>query len=85
MADRLDIPELTAVVTSLIQSEQLGSPLGKILRTQATESRSRRRIAAEERAMKAPVKMVLPIGLFIFPSVFIVIIAPAMITIFAAL
>jgi tight adherence protein C len=81
MADRLDIPELTAVVTALIQSEQLGSPLGKMLRTQATEARQRRRVAAEERAMKAPVKMVLPIGLFIFPSVFIVIIAPALITI----
>jgi tight adherence protein C len=81
MADRLDIPELTAVVSSLIQSEQLGTPLGRILRTQASESRQRRRIAAEERAMKAPVKMVLPIGLFIFPSVFIVIIAPALITI----
>ena len=81
MADRLDITELSAVVTSLIQSEQLGTPLGKILRTQASESRARRRIAAEERAMKAPVKMVLPIGLFIFPSVFIVIIAPALITI----
>jgi tight adherence protein C len=81
MADRLDIPELTAVVTALIQSEQLGTPLGKILRTQASEARARRRVAAEERAMKAPVKMVLPIGLFIFPSVFIVIIAPAVITI----
>ena len=81
MADRLDIPELSAVVTALIQSEQLGTPLGKILRTQASEARQRRRVAAEERAMKAPVKMVLPIGLFIFPSVFIVIIAPAIITI----
>jgi tight adherence protein C len=81
MADRLDIQELTAVVTALIQSEQLGSPLGKMLRTQATEARQRRRVAAEERAMKAPVKMVLPIGIFIFPSVFIVIIAPALITI----
>jgi tight adherence protein C len=84
MADRLDIPELTSVVSSLIQSEQLGSPLGKILRAQASEARMRRRVAAEERATKAPVKMVLPIGLFIFPSVFIVIIAPAMITILDA-
>jgi tight adherence protein C len=84
MADRLDIPELTSVVSALIQSEQLGSPLGKILRAQASEARDRRRIAAEERATKAPVKMVLPIGLFIFPSVFIVIIAPALITITSA-
>jgi len=84
LADRLDIQELTAVVTALIQSEQLGSPLGTMLRTQASEARQRRRVAAEERAMKAPVKMVLPIGLFIFPSVFIVIIAPALITIMDA-
>lgn len=84
MSDRVDIPELTAVVSSLIQSEQLGTPLGRVLRTQASESRQRRRIAAEERAAKAPVKMVLPTGIFIFPSVFIVIIAPAMITIFSA-
>jgi tight adherence protein C len=84
MSDRVDIPELTSVVSALIQSEQLGTPLGRILRTQATESRHRRRIAAEERAMKAPVKMVVPTGLFIFPAMLIVIIAPAMIKIFQA-
>jgi tight adherence protein C len=84
MSDRVEIAELTSVVSSLIQSEQLGTPLGRVLRTQASESRQRRRIAAEERAAKAPVKMVVPTGLFIFPSVFIVIIAPAMITIFHA-
>jgi tight adherence protein C len=85
MAERLDIPELNAAVSALIQSEQLGSPLARILRTQATEARNRRRVAAEERAMKAPVKMVIPIGIFIFPSVFIVIITPALITITDAL
>ena len=84
MSDRVDLPELTSVVSALIQSEQLGTPLGRILRTQATESRHRRRIAAEEQAMKAPVKMVVPTGLFIFPAMLIVIIAPAMIKIFAA-
>ena len=82
MADRVNLPEVTAVVTLLIQSEQLGTPLGRILRTQATESRLRRRVAAEERAMKAPVKMILPTGLFIFPAMFIVIIGPALISIF---
>ena len=84
MSDRVDIPELTSVVSALIQSEQLGTPLGRILRTQATEARHRRRIAAEERAMKAPVKMIIPTGVFIFPAMFIVIIAPAMIQIFHA-
>ena len=84
MSDRVDIPELTSVVSALIQSEQLGAPLGRILRTQASESRQRRRIAAEERAMKAPVKMVVPTGLFIFPAMFIAIIAPAMIKVLSA-
>jgi tight adherence protein C len=77
MADRVDIPELTAVVSSLIQAEQLGSPLGRMLRVQAHESRNRRQVAAEERAMKAPVKMLLPTAIFIFPAMFVVILGPA--------
>jgi tight adherence protein C len=84
LADRVNIAELSSVVSSLIQSEQLGTPLGLVLRTQASESRNRRRVAAEERAAKAPVKMIVPTGIFIFPAVFIVIIGPAMITIFNA-
>jgi tight adherence protein C len=81
MADRVDIPELTAVVNSLIQAEHLGSPLGSMLRIQADESRQRRQIAAEERAMKAPVKMLVPTALFIFPAMFIVILGPAVLSI----
>jgi tight adherence protein C len=81
MAERNDLAELTSVVTSLIQAEQLGSPLGDMLRVQAGEARYRRQVAAEERAMKAPVKMILPTGLCIFPAMFIVIIAPAVLEI----
>jgi len=81
MADRVDIPELTAVVNSLIQAEQLGSPLGRMLRIQAQESRSRRQVAAEEKAMKAPVKMLVPTAIFIFPAMFVVILGPAMLKI----
>ena len=77
MAERVDIPELTSVVNSLIQAEQLGSPLGQMLRIQAEESRNRRQVAAEERAMKAPVKMLVPTALFIFPAMFVVILGPA--------
>ena len=77
MAERVEIPELTAVVNSLIQAEQLGSPLGQMLRIQAEESRNRRQIAAEERAMKAPVKMLVPTAIFIFPAMFVVILGPA--------
>ncbi len=78
MADRVEIPELTSVVNSLIQAEQLGSPLGRMLRIQAEESRNRRQVAAEERAMKAPVKMLVPTALFIFPAMFVVILGPAL-------
>jgi tight adherence protein C len=81
MADRVDIPELTAVVNALIQAEQVGSPLGRMLRVQAQESRSRRQVAAEERAMKAPVKMLVPTAIFIFPAMFVVILGPAMLKI----
>jgi tight adherence protein C len=81
MAERNDLAELTSVVTSLIQAEQLGSPLGDMLRVQASEARNRRQVAAEERAMKAPIKMILPTGLCIFPAMFIVIIAPAVLEI----
>ena len=80
MADRVDIPELTSVVNSLIQAEQLGSPLGRMLRIQAEESRNRRQVAAEERAMKAPVKMLVPTALFIFPAMFVVILGPALLS-----
>jgi tight adherence protein C len=82
MAERVDIPELTAVVNSLIQAEQLGSPLGRMLRIQAQESRNRRQVAAEEKAMKAPVKMLVPTAIFIFPAMFVVILGPAMLRIF---
>lgn len=81
MADRADIPELTSVVNSLIQAEQLGSPLGRMLRIQAQESRGRRQVAAEEKAMKAPVKMLIPTAIFIFPAMFVVILGPAMLKI----
>jgi tight adherence protein C len=81
MADRLDVPEITSTVTSLVQAELLGSPLGQILRVQAGEARYRRHITAEEEAAKAPVKMLLPTGIFILPAMFIVIIGPAVIKI----
>ena len=61
-------PSSRSVVNSLIQAEQLGSPLGKMLRVQAQESRNRRQVAAEERAMKAPVKMVMPTALLHLPG-----------------
>jgi tight adherence protein C len=77
MADRVAAPELAAFVRAVIQSDQLGMSLGRILRVQAADSRHRRQAAAEERAMKAPIKMLFPTVFFIFPGMFIVILAPA--------
>jgi tight adherence protein C len=77
MADRVDAPELASFTRAIIQADQLGTSLGRILRVQAADSRLRRQAAAEERAMKAPIKMLFPTVLFIFPAIFLVILGPA--------
>ena len=77
MADRTSTPELSSFVRSIIQADQLGISLGRILRVQATDSRLKRQAAAEEKAMKAPIKMLFPTVLFIFPAMFLVILGPA--------
>jgi tight adherence protein C len=78
MALRASAPEVAAFTRAIIQADQLGISLGRILRVQAADTRLRRQAAAEERAMKAPIKMLFPTVLFIFPSMFIVILGPAM-------
>ena len=77
MADRVDAPELSSFTRAIIQADQLGTSLGRILRVQAADSRLRRQAAAEEKAMKAPIKMLFPTVLFIFPAIFVVILGPA--------
>ncbi len=77
MAERLAVPEISAFTRSIIQADQLGISLGRILRVQAADTRLRRQSAAEEKAMKAPIKMLFPTVLFIFPAMFIVILGPA--------
>ena len=78
MAARVSSPELAAFVRALIQADQLGISLGRILRVQASDSRNKRQMAAEEKAMKAPVKMLFPTVTCIFPAMFIVILGPAL-------
>jgi tight adherence protein C len=78
MADRVQAPEMSAFVRSIVQADQLGISLGRILRVQAADTRLRRQATAEERAMKAPIKMLFPTVLFIFPAMFLVILGPAM-------
>jgi tight adherence protein C len=77
LTDRVDAPEVAAFTRAIIQSDQLGMSLGRILRVQAADSRLRRQSAAEEKAMKAPIKMLFPTVLFIFPAMFLVILGPA--------
>jgi tight adherence protein C len=78
MADRVDAMELSNFVRAVIQADQLGISLARILRVQAADTRSRRQAAAEEKAMKAPIKMLFPTVFFIFPAMFIVVLGPAM-------
>jgi tight adherence protein C len=77
MSDRLDVPELTSFVAAVIQSEQLGVSMAKVLRIQSDQMRVRRRQMAEEEANRAPIKMVFPIGCLIFPSILLVLLGPA--------
>ncbi|HSM23935.1 MAG TPA: type II secretion system F family protein [Anaerolineaceae bacterium] len=77
MSNRIGLPEMTSFVAAIIQSEQLGVSLSKVLRIQADQMRIRRRQLAEEEAHKAPIKMLIPMGLLIFPSLMIVLLTPA--------
>jgi tight adherence protein C len=74
---RVGSEDAMAFANAVLASDQLGSPLGAILRAQASDLRHRRQINAEERAQKAPVKMLIPMAIFILPVMFILILAPA--------
>jgi tight adherence protein C len=74
---RTEVPELSNFVLAIMQADALGIPIGRVLRTQATEMRAKRRQWARERAAKLPVKMLIPLVLFIFPAIMIVVLGPA--------
>ena len=78
MGDRCEVQEVALFVTAIIQAERLGTSLGKTLNNQAINMRERRRQAVKAEAMKAPVKMIFPLVLFIFPSVFVIVLLPAL-------
>jgi tight adherence protein C len=82
LAARTDVPAVASFVRAMVQADQLGMSIGRILRVQANDARLKRQAAAEERAMKAPVKMLIPMVLFIFPAMFLVILGPALINLF---
>jgi len=76
VAERVDLEEMTNVTGALIQADELGASIGPILRIQAEQMRVRREQIAEKKAMEAPVKILLPLILFIFPTVFLTILGP---------
>ncbi len=77
MADHIGIGEMTSFVAAVIQSEQLGVSMAKVLRIQSDQMRVKRRQRAEEEAHKAPLKMLIPMALLIFPSLLIILLVPA--------
>jgi len=79
MSDRADVPDVTSFVAALVQADQLGISIAKVLRIQSEQMRIKRRQRAEEKAHQAPVKMLIPMTFLIFPSIWIVIIGPAII------
>ena len=76
---RTEVPSLTNFIGAIIQAEQLGVPIAKVLQVQSEQLRIERRQHAEEMAQKAPIKMLFPLVGCIFPSLFIVILGPALI------
>jgi tight adherence protein C len=81
MADRTKLPDIASFTSMLIQTEKFGTPIARALSTFADGMRIQRRQRAEEMAAKTTVKMIFPLVLFIFPSMFIVLLAPAVLSI----
>jgi tight adherence protein C len=77
MRRRLNDDEINGIIGAIIQSEQLGVSMAKVLRIQSDQMRTRRRQRAEEKAQQAPVKMLFPMALLIFPSLLIILLGPA--------
>ena len=78
--NRCNTPAVHAFVRAITQGERLGVSIGQIMRNLALEMRKRRRQAAEERAQKAPIKILFPLVLLIFPAMFVIILGPALYT-----
>ncbi len=77
MANRTDVPDASNFIAAVIQADQLGVSLAKVLRIQSDQMRIKRRQRAEEQAAQAPVKMMFPLVFLIFPSIFIILLGPA--------
>ncbi len=81
MSRRCDVDDLYLFITAVVQAERLGTSMGKTLNTQADNMRERRRQKAKAEALKAPIKMIFPLVIFIFPAIFVVTLLPAVLSI----
>ena len=84
MSERLEIEPLRQFVNSILQVDRLGIPIAKVLDDQSDQMRALRRESAREQAQKVPVKILAPIMLFLMPSVFIIVLGPAAVTVIRA-
>jgi len=84
MADRMDVPDVSSFVAAIIQADQLGVSIAKVLRIQSEQMRIRRRQRAEEKAHQAPVKMLFPMVFLIFPAILIVLLGPALLVLMSS-
>jgi tight adherence protein C len=82
LADRTGVPDLISFINAVIQAETMGTSIATVLRVQADQMRVKRRQRAEQQAMAAPIKMMFPLVLCIFPTLFIVILGPAGLTLY---
>ena len=83
MASRMEVSEVTSFVAAIIQAEILGVSMTKILRIQSDQMRTRRRQRAEEKAHQASIKMIIPMVFLIFPSIWVVLLGPAVLQVMA--
>ena len=80
MARRCDVPEVYLFTTAIIQAERLGTSMANTLVIQAENMRERRRQAAKAEALRAPVKILFPLVLFIFPALFVIVLLPSVLS-----
>ena len=80
MGDRANLPDLRSFVSAMVQADAFGIPVGQVLRVQSNEIRLKRRQRAEEAAQKIPVKIMVPLVMFILPALFVAVLGPAIIT-----